>query len=362
MKRIRLHLNVHFIALVMLCCFVFTGCKNEGDMLQTLNDLKKDLAQTNDTLIGYSLKGDYALWIHEDEPVDEKDDEPNPGMQTLYKCTLSDGERTKLFTTNKDSIKVLIYGDKHVTIDRITDWKFTPDSLALIIEDGWNGRFYFTYMMHLNKDFKGVYDMGMDGIPEKINCDSIPVYVTKDLIDTKVNNEDVSWMYTREYIISSDGDKKIPNDSVTIYSAIATSGLDAAVKVKTSSHDTREDIKNKFFEEIAIKTSTLKELAKNQVKFERIFDGIRRTFDFNVKSLAYYDRYNGEKIYKLEVDDEWSSFTVETIDPNAAYLNIPARVIIQAYVKFHRNMFTDEFVFDFEDAKIIYSEPLKQEQ
>lgn len=93
MKRIRLHLNVHFIALVMLCCFVFTGCKNEGDMLQTLNDLKKDLAQTNDTLIGYSLKGDYALWIHEDEPVDEKDDEPNPGMQTLYKCTLSDGER-----------------------------------------------------------------------------------------------------------------------------------------------------------------------------------------------------------------------------------------------------------------------------
>lgn len=98
MKRMDFHTNVHFMALVTLCILVFTSCKNEADMLQTLNDLKKDLAQTNDTLIGYSLKEDYALWIHEDKPMD-KDKDSNPGMQTLYKCTLSDGERTKLLAT-----------------------------------------------------------------------------------------------------------------------------------------------------------------------------------------------------------------------------------------------------------------------
>ena len=366
MKRMDFRTNVHFMALVMLCSLLFTSCKNEADMLQTLNDLKKDLAQTNDTLIGYSLKEDYALWIHEDKPQNEGRDEPDPGMQTLYKCTLSDGERTKLFTTNKDSIKVLIYGDKHVTIDRITNWKFTPDSLALIIEDGWNGRFFYTYMMRLNKDFEGVYDMGIDGIPEKINCDSIPIYVTNDLIVTKdvFSNKDVPWKYTREYIISSNGDKKMPNDSVSVYPAIATSGLEeVTVKVKTSSHDSPDDIKNKFFDEICIKAKVLKEVAKNQVKFEKTFEGKQCSFDFKVENLTYSDDwFSGKRIYKLEVkdDDSFESLKVTTTDPNAAKLEIPARVIIAANVKYHRNMFTDEPNFDFENAKIIYSEPLKQ--
>ena len=42
MKRMKFHTNVHFIALVTLCILVFTSCKNEADMLQTLNDLKKE--------------------------------------------------------------------------------------------------------------------------------------------------------------------------------------------------------------------------------------------------------------------------------------------------------------------------------
>lgn len=334
-------------------------------MLQTLNNLKKDLAQTNDTLIGYSLKEDYALWIHEDKPMD-KDKDSNPGMQTLYKCTLSDGERTKLFTTNKDSIKVLIYDDKHVTIDRITDWKFTPDSAALIIEDGWNGRYFFTYMMRLNKDFEGVYDMGVDGIPEKINFDSIPVYVTYNLIETKDIDGDgyVTWDYERKYAVSSDGSKRTPNDYATIYPNTATSGFDE-VKIRTSSHDTPDDIKNKFFEKLTIKAKELKELAKNQVKFEKTFEGKRCLFDFKVENLTYSDDWFSEKrIYKLEVidDNSFESLKVTTTDPNAANLEIPARVIIAANVKYHRNLFTDEPNFDFENAKIIYSEPLKQNQ
>lgn len=350
----------------MLCILVFTSCKNEADMLQTLNDLKKDLAQTNDTLIGYSLKEDYALWIHEDEPMD-KDKDSNPGMQTLYKCTLSDGERTKLFTTNKDSVKVLIYGDKHVTIDRITNWKFTPDSLALIIEDGWNGRFFFTYMMRLNKDFKGVYDMGVDGIPEKINCDSIPVYTTYDLIETKDIDgyENVPWEYTREYIISSsNGDKRMPNDSATIYPAIANTGFEE-VKVKTSIHDTPDDIKNKFFKEITIKVKELKEVAKNQVKFEKTFEGKRCLFDCEVENVTYDESWSGNRTYNLEVkdsNDNFGSFKVTTTDSHAANLEIHTRVIIAADVKYHRCWFTDEPEVNFENAKIIYSEPLKQDQ
>lgn len=366
MKRNLSHTNRLWGALIMLCCIVLASCKNEADMLQTLNDLKKELAQTNDTLIGYSLKEDYALWLHEDEPKNEESDEPDPGKQTLYKCTLSDGERTKLFTTNKDSIKVLIYDDKHVTIDRITNWKFTPDSAALIIEDGWNGRYFFTYMMPLNKDFKGVYDMGVDGIPEKINCDSIPIHVTYDLIDTKdvFSNKDVPWKYTREYIISSNGDKKIPNDSAVVYPAIATSGFEG-VKVKTSIHDTPEDIKNKFFDETTIKTKELKEVAKNQVKFEKTFEGKRCLFDCEVETVTFDDSWSGNRTYKLELkdsNDNFSNLKVTTTDSHAANLEIHTRVIIAADVRYHRDWFTDEPEIKFENAKIIYSEPIKGKQ
>ena len=350
----------------MLCCIVLASCKNEADMLQTLNDLKKELAQTNDTLIGYSLKEDYALWIHEDEPKNEKSDEPDPGKQTLYKCTLSDGERTKFFTTDKDSIKVLINDDKHVTIDRITNWKFTPDSLALIIEDGWNGRYFFTYMMPLNKDFKGVYDMGMDGIPEKINCDSIPVYVTYDLIETRDIDGygDITWNYVRKYAVSSDGSKKIANDYATIYPNTATSGFDE-VKVRTSLHDTPDDIKHKFLENLTIKIKELKEVAKNQVKFEKTFEGKRCLFDCEVENMTYDDSWSGNRTYNLGVKDskdDFSSLKIKTTDPNAAKLEIHTRVIIAADVRYHRYWLTDEPEIKFENAKIIYSEPIKGEQ
>lgn len=42
MKRNLSHTNRLWGALIMLCCIVLASCKNEADMLQTLNDLKKN--------------------------------------------------------------------------------------------------------------------------------------------------------------------------------------------------------------------------------------------------------------------------------------------------------------------------------
>ncbi len=357
------------------------GCKNEMDTLQSLKD---ELAQTGDTLIGYSLKEHYAMWIHEDKPMSAEGEIPDAGMQSLYICDLSNGERTRIFTTNKDSVTLNPYADKQVCLESITAWRFTPDSLALIIEDGYNGRYFYTYMLPVKG--KELFDLGVDGIPDDqvLKSGKIPVKETGYLFETEDYDDGMEglttgWSYLRNYCYNTQGELLSSDDSISVFpDDPGCTMFNTEFRAHAGMEESPEKLKIELYRNSAYRIGDVERIAKNEVKFERTFKGTFRLFELKVESMQLVndlDRWDGQgnpaKRYRLDGEN----FSIYTDDDRAADVDYPSWVIIAAQAHDIRHLgynpfagmlmgvfnaqgagFNEDAEFTFAKAHMIYSE------
>lgn len=322
--------------LFVAVCVLPTGCKSEADTLQNLKD---ELAQLGDTLIGYSLKEHYAMWIHEDKPMHPDADVPDAGMQSLYICDLSNGERTRIFTTNKDSVPLSPYASKHVVIERITDYRFSPDSLALFIEDGFNGRYFYAYMLTVKgREF---FDLGVDGIPDDqvLQSGSIPVKETGYLFDTEdydcgPDAVPTRWSYLRNYRYNTSGELLSSDDSITVSpDDLGCTMFNTEFRAHAGMEESPEELKIDLYRNSAYKIQDVERVAKNEVKFAGTFKDVFRLFELKVESMQLVndldhrdEQGNPAKRYRLDGEN----FSIYTDDDRAADVDYPSWVIIAA--------------------------------
>lgn len=149
-------MNKYIYIFIGIISALLTSCgDSKGAYLKNLQQLRETLAQSNDTVYGYSLEKHYAVWIHQQPKNDNIFHEEGEGFQTLYYYDLKSKEQTKLFTVNEDTFHIKNIGAPIILKD-INFLTFSPDSSALLISDAYrlwgdDGRRSKVYMLPLGK-------------------------------------------------------------------------------------------------------------------------------------------------------------------------------------------------------------------
>lgn len=127
-KHIMGNLSLGFRWLVLTLC----SCKTSHDPYVSLAELQDSLKQGGDSISFYCIKEKYAVWIHDEEEIDDTFGLP---LQSLYYYDLGTKVRTKLFTTQRDSVYLLPNKSKSFMMWGIGAIASSNDSLALLIND-----------------------------------------------------------------------------------------------------------------------------------------------------------------------------------------------------------------------------------
>ena len=149
-------MNKYIYIFIGIISALLTSCgDSKKAYLKNLQQLRETLAQSNDTIYGYSLEKHFAVWIHQQPKNDNIYYEEGEGFQTLYYYDLKSKKQTKLFTVNEDTFHIKNIGAKIVLKD-INFLTFSPDSSALLISDAYrlwgdDGRRSKVYMLPLGK-------------------------------------------------------------------------------------------------------------------------------------------------------------------------------------------------------------------
>ena len=111
---------------------LLSSCKG-FDPYTSLSELRDSLrTASNDTISFYCIKEKYAVWIHEENEVD---DNWGSNLQTLYYYNLETKERVQIFTTFKDSVNIFPSENQKGEISGIGKIGASNDSLAILIND-----------------------------------------------------------------------------------------------------------------------------------------------------------------------------------------------------------------------------------
>lgn len=149
-------MNKYIYIFIGIISALLTSCGDSKEAYQkSLQQLRETLAQSNDTVYGYSLEKHFAVWIHQQSKNDNIYYEEGEGYQTLYYYDLKSKEQTELFTVNEDTFHIKNIGAKIILKD-INFLTFSPDSSALLISDAYrlwgdDGRRSKVYMLPLAK-------------------------------------------------------------------------------------------------------------------------------------------------------------------------------------------------------------------
>lgn len=120
------------ILVVVFLLSLLSSCKGFTSYT-SLSELRDSLrTASNDSIAFYCIKEKYAVWIHEENEVD---DNWGSKLQTLYYYNLETKERTKLFTTFKDSVNIFPSENPKGEILGIGKIGASNDSLAILIND-----------------------------------------------------------------------------------------------------------------------------------------------------------------------------------------------------------------------------------
>lgn len=320
---------------------LLSSCKG-FDPYTSLSELRDSLrTASNDTISFYCIKEKYAVWIHEENEVD---DNWGSNLQTLYYYNLETKERVQLFTTFKDSINIFPSENQKGEISGIGKIGASNDSLAILIND-FEGDIL---MLPINKrkpvSILRLGNVLVDDIEKAENFSHFAVsdgqYYIEEWVKLPkelqhIGNEPF-WNVKRTHIYTTSGEHVSTNPQAQICYGNGAEFIQVPVEML----DNMYELKKEMITKLAYSIEDVSQIANNSVKFDEIFKSEISSEELHyfaltvhsVKEVTDLDHKDSQGNYtkRLKVDGE--EFAIYTNDNSFAKLNYPCRIIILAKV------------------------------
>lgn len=338
-------LSLGFLWLVLTLC----SCKTSHDPYVSLAQLQDSLKQGGDSISFYCIKEKYAVWIHDEEEIDDTFGLP---LQSLYYYDLGTKVRTKLFTTQRDSVYLLPDKSKSLMMWGIGAIASSNDSLALLIND-FEGDILMIPTRKIDSVSVLVLGNHIIDLPEN---DDIPLedlqaytfssyeasegeYYAMEYVEIPQTNQqgyDTSWKVQKKLIYTTTGEYVRTHPQATIYLGNGKEPFEIPVEML----DDQAEVKKEIIVHLAYHINDLYTLANNAIQFEETFNNsytpdklhyfaLRVNAIQEIPDMDNRDS-NGNYGKRLRVDGE--DFSIYTTDRSFANLSYPCQIIIQAKV------------------------------
>ena len=317
------------------------ACENEE--YAALTQLREELKASNDTVFAFSMRNHYALWIHTDEPRSGWEG-PNDGTYSLYYRDLQTGKTERLFTTLKDTLR-LMPGERGHRVAPGFDLRFSPDSSALILSDDTYVTAYFVCLYPLTGDRKTLYFLTHDryATEERENVYRGEKYIPfqqfewfEGLLDD--GTERLPWYPSggTRYLYYNTRGEVIDSSSTISTSCREKGSIDRHQRQTITLTEAEFNEPRRWVRRLLLTQAyTVEELyamAHNEARFNRTFkdeegDRITKFFSLRVHSLEETE-VGGETYYIVKGD----GFSITSTDEAFADLNYPCSIIMRSTV------------------------------
>lgn len=334
--------NVKNIVLGIFSLILFLSSCNSFNPYTSLSELRDSLkTASNDTLSFYCIKEKYAIWIHEEKEVD---DNWGNNLQTLYYYNLETKERTKLFTTFKDSVQISPNQSTTSVVCGIGKIGASNDSLAILIND-FEGDIL---MLPINKRKPvSILRLG-NAIVDNVEEDAFVHYAVTNgqyRVQERIElPEDILkildhpyWLVQKSYIYNTLGECISTDPEAQI---IDIRGGGTPIQVPVKMLDNLDELKKEMITKFAYSIEDVEQIANNSVKFDETFKSEIESEQLHyfaltvhsVKEVTDLDHRDSQGNYgkRLKIDGE--NFAIYSNDRGFDKLKYPCRVIIQAKV------------------------------
>lgn len=327
---------------ILLLLSLFSSCKGT-DPYTSLSELRDSLkTASNDTVSFYCIKEKYAVWIHEEKEVD---DNWGNNLQTLYYYNLETKERTKLFTTFKDSVNIIPGERKKECVWGLGQIGASNDSLAILINDFDGDILMLPIAKRQPVSILHLGNVAVDDIEEAERFSHFAFatgqYHVQEEIDLPEEILKIlgtpDWIAKKTHIYTTSGEH-VKTDPEAQIIDIRDGG--ETIQVPTKALDNMDELKKEIITKLAYSIEKVSQIANNSVEFDNMFKSKIESEQLHyfaltvhsVKEVADLDHRDNQGNYgkRLKVDGE--NFAIYTNDRKFAKLNYPCRIIIQAKV------------------------------
>lgn len=321
---------------------LLSSCKG-FDPYTSLSELRDSLrTASNDTISFYCIKEKYAVWIHEENEVD---DNWGSNLQTLYYYNLETKERVQLFTTFKDSVNIFPSENQKGEISGIGKIGASNDSLAILIND-FEGDIL---MLPINKRKPvSILCLGnamVEDIEEKdvfshyaVANGQYRVQERTDLPEDILNIfEYPYWLVQKSYLYATSGERISIEPEAQI---IDIRGGGDPIQIPVKMLDNMDELKKELITKFAYSIKDVEQIANNSVKFDETFKSKIPPKELHyfaltvhsVKEVTDLDHKDSQGNYTKRLKVNGEDFAIYTNDNSFAKLNYPCRIIILAKV------------------------------
>lgn len=340
MKQIRFKGRLPRWMTVVVVGLGLVACENKE--YAALMKLRKELKASNDTVFAFSMKNHYALWIHTEEPRSDWEG-PDDGTYSLYYRNLKTGETERLFTTLKDTLRLMPGNEMHRVSSGFT-LKFSSDSCALILSDDTYVTTDFVCLYPLTGNRETLYFLTHDRRYAKEERQNvyrgekfIPIPQFERFEVILYNDDNALPWYpsggTRYLYYNTRGE--VIDSSATISLSCREKGTRDRHQRQTITLTDDEFNDPRMWVKRLIQTQTytladVYQIAKNEVKFKQMFDGKDKTEFFDLYATHLEEREErDETIYLVK----GKGFTISTEDDSfVEEIDFPCHIVIKATV------------------------------
>lgn len=322
------------------------------DYSKELARLRTELQATGDTVLAWSMKNHYALWIHTDRPHTEPEG-PSNAVYSLYYYDLKAGSKEKLFTTRKDSLTWVGGADwekKHV-VDTYFRLHFSPDSCALVVEDGTYVTSNCIYLYPLMEgDRKTAYLLSygnVEDVSDEPNRYKAKAYVPLlyDREALSLQGADINWPPSTAWReITYDTSGKVVEEGESYYVNIGSYAGREYKPVEISPYEISrpEELAAALISYSAYDMGDVYSLSHNAVQFDHAFgNGLKEQFfSLYVEQLQTLDTPDGTVLCLVG-----DGFVAYSTDWRFADLSYPAGLTAKGLLKYADDGSGWDFVF-----------------
>ncbi len=321
---------------------LLSSCKG-FDPYTSLSELSDSLrTASNDSIAFYCIKEKYAVWIHEENEVD---DNWGSKLQTLYYYNLETKERAKLFTTFKDSVNIFPSENQKGEISGIGKIGASNDSLAILINDFDGDILMLPISKRKPVSILRLGNVLVDDIEEDVFLHyavangQYRVQERTDLPEDILNIfEHPDWLVQKSYLYATSGERISIEPEAQI---IDIRGGGTPIQIPVKMLEDIDELKKELITKFAYSIEDVEQIANNSVKFDETFKSEISSKELHyfaltvhsIKEVKDLDRKDDQGNYgkRLKIDGE--NFAIYTNDRSFDKLNYPCRVIIQAKVR-----------------------------
>ena len=307
-----------FLGLTVAAISACTG--SQDSYYETLAELSKELQETNDTILGYSIENGYAIWVHTDAPESGDGDTYEPAVKSIHYCDLKTKGKKVLLSTKDEQNIFPANVDFGNYIEGLSSLNFSLDSCALILESGMgeyyilslskpDTLFWITVDENNNPLTKNVYTISMTG--------ELPT-----LPDGSVGQ------YEYELSYNTQGERTYEADMMRVWYEFE----ELPNRLPISLLKDENTLVNEVIKQKAYKIETVYNFAANGVTFKQDFgpNGKNHYFELYVQNVKEETNWDNPSVKRYKVDGE--NFSIYTTDSNFSSLKYPCWVIILAAV------------------------------